>query len=497
MRTGAEYREALRDGRVVYVMGEGRVDDVTTHPATKAMVEEYVAWHDRHRDPDWAVTLLAPPDASGERRPWALTAPRSSADLIGMGRSYAKTLFLSAGNITHDPGYGNLIALGILNAVGEHDAGPEHIARAEAYRDLIGKTGRFLTFSGGAPPIGHRLRPDPNDRAAVKLVRETDKGIVLTGHVGMHTSPCYAEDIFVGSLCGVQLDSHPVSFVVAVDAPGVTVLCRKVAARDKNPFLAPLSNRFDELDGTLWLDNVLIPWERVFLIDPGPEAVARWLMWHHLYGWGARAEFSLGLALAVADAMGLKENAATIEYLIDLMAAVQTIRACQTAAVHDPEPTVTGYCAPNHRHVMAGGIALFKARQQIAEIMRIIPGSSLVVAPSDRDLASNLSAGLEEAFAGGGYTATQRAALLQLAWDHVSSGLDGRESAFELHASGGMPTWRGRLRKTFADYNTLANAVLKQLDCDMPTIDLGSIPAAPLASRRVNAPSTGTGGDKR
>jgi len=91
MRTGAEYREALRDGRTVYVMGEGRVDDVTTHPATRAVVEEYVAWHDRHRDPEWADTLLAPPDASGQRAPWAFTGPRSSADLIGMGRSYAKT----------------------------------------------------------------------------------------------------------------------------------------------------------------------------------------------------------------------------------------------------------------------------------------------------------------------------------------------------------------------------------------------------------------------
>ena len=193
------------------------------------------------------------------------------------------------------------------------------------------------------------------------------------------------------------------SFVVEIAAPGVTVLCRRIAAREANPFMAPLSNRFDELDGTLWLDEVLIPWEHVFLIDPGPEAVARWLMWHHLYGWGARAEFSLGLALAIADAMGLKENDATIEHLIDLMAAVQTIRACQTAAVHEPEPTPTGFVGPNGRHVMAGGITLFKARQQISEILRIIPGSSLVVAPADTDLAApELSAGLEEAFAGAG-----------------------------------------------------------------------------------------------
>jgi aromatic ring hydroxylase len=484
MRTGAEYREALRDGRVVYVMGEGRVDDVTTHPATKAMVDEYVRWHDLHRDSGWAETLIGP-----EGKPWALTAPRSRADLIGMGRSYAKTCFLSAGNITHDPAYGNLIALGIVNAVAEHGAGAEHVGRAEAYRAMIAETGRFLTFSGGAPPIGIRLRSDPKDRAAVKLVRETDKGMVLSGRIGMHTSPCYAEDIFVGSLCGVQLEGHPVSFVVEVGAKGVTTLCRKIAARDPNPFLAPLSNRFDELDGTLWLDEVLIPWEHVFLIDPGPEAVARWLMWHHLYGWGARAEFSLGLALAIADTMGLKENEATVEYLIDLLATVQTIRACQTAAVHEPEPTPTGFCAPNHRHVMAGGITLFKTRQQISEILRIIPGSSLVVAPSDSDLAApGLTDGLEDAFAGGGYTAAQRSAILQLAWDHVSSGLDGRESAFELHASGGMPIWRGRLRKSFSDYNELANAVLKQLDCDMPAIDLGGIPTAALAPRRVNTP---------
>jgi 4-hydroxyphenylacetate 3-monooxygenase len=147
---------------------------------------------------------------------------------------------------------------------------------------------------------------------------------------------------------------------------------------------------------------------------------------------------------------------------------------------------------------MAGGITLFKTRQQISEILRIVPGSSLVVAPSDSDLAApDLAAGLEAAFAGGGYSAAQRAALLQLAWDHVSSGLDGRESAFELHASGGMPVWRGRLRKSFRDYNTLANAVLRQLDCDMPQIDLSSIPAAPLAPRRINTPPAQSPGAKK
>src|SRR5215470_12872943 len=153
MRTGEQYREALRDGRRVWVVGEGQVDDVTTHPATRAMVDEYAAWYDRHFDPTWRDVVLAPPDGAGGRRPWAFTQPRSVADLRGMGRCYSATTFLTAGNITHTPAYGNLIALGILEAVRQRAASPEQVDNATAYLELIARTGRFLTFSAGAATI--------------------------------------------------------------------------------------------------------------------------------------------------------------------------------------------------------------------------------------------------------------------------------------------------------------------------------------------------------
>jgi aromatic ring hydroxylase len=148
MRTGADYREALRDGRNVWVMGIGRVADVTTHPATRAMVEEYVAWYDRHFDPAWQDTLLAPPAegaGNAERVPWAFVLPRTSQEIIGMGRSFARTLFLSAGNITHDAAYGNLIAMGVLTAVQAQKISPQNAESALAYRDMIARTGRFIT----------------------------------------------------------------------------------------------------------------------------------------------------------------------------------------------------------------------------------------------------------------------------------------------------------------------------------------------------------------
>jgi 4-hydroxyphenylacetate 3-monooxygenase len=491
MRSGAEYREALRDGRKVWVMGMGAVEDVTTHPATRAMADEYVAWYDRHRDPEWQDILLAPTE-HGERAAWAFTLPRTKEDLIGMGRSFAGTMFVSAGNITHDPAYGNLIALGVLTTVQARSVPPQQIDNALAYRDRVARTGRFITYCGGAPIIGQRMQPDPRDRVALKLVRETDAGVIICGRLGMHTSPAYAEDVYVGGMSGIDIDGHRAGFIVPVGAPGVTTLCRKPATRETNPFTAPVSSRFDELDGQMWLDDVFVPWEHVFFVGADPDPIARWLRWHHLYGWLAKAEFTLGLALALTDAMGLKEHDQTVEYLVDLIVEVQTVRSCLTAAERDPEFTAAGYCFPDHRHLAPGGIALFKARQRISEILRILPGSSLVVAPADSDLAMpELAAGLEESFGGGGYTALQRSALLQLAWDHVSSALDGRESAFELHASGGMPNWRGWLRQNFRDYNQLANAVTAMLGLPMPEIDLGNIPAAPIARRRPVTPPVG------
>ncbi|HLY45663.1 MAG TPA: 4-hydroxyphenylacetate 3-hydroxylase N-terminal domain-containing protein [Stellaceae bacterium] len=492
MRTGSQYRDALRDGRKVWVMGAGWVDDVTTHPATRAMVEEYALWYDRHRDPAWREALWPEPGGSAEAAAWAFTVPRGEADLLGMGRSFARTLFHSAGNITHDPAYGNLIALGVLATVeAESGATSPPAENARTYRDGIARDQRFITYCGGAPIIGQRMRPDPADRVALKLVRESDAGIVLRGRLGMHTSPAYAEEVYVGGLSGVDIEGMRTGFIVPVGAAGVTVLCRKIAARDPNPFVSPLSSRFDELDGQMWLDDVFVPWELVFPVGPDPDPIARWLRWHHLYGWLAKAEFTLGLGLALTDAMGLKEHAQTVEYLVDLVVEVQTVRTCLVAAERDPEFTAVGYCYPNHRHTAAGGIALFKARQRISEILRILPGSSLVVAPADSDLAApQIAAGLEESFSGGGYSAMQRAALLQLAADHVSSALDGRESAFELHASGGHPNWRGWLRRNFSDYNELANAVLGAIDRPMPEIDVSNIPAMPIARRRPTTPGS-------
>src|SRR5437868_14631765 len=268
MRTGADYRQSLRDGRRVWVMGEGQVEDVTTHPATHAMVEEYAAWYDRHLDPAWQGLLLTPPNADRERIPLAYVMPKSAEDLTRMGRSFAKTTFLSAGNITHTPAYGNLIALGMLTALQAQQAPNEQIAEAISYREQIARSGRFLTYCGGAPIIGQRMRPDPRQRVALELVRESDAGVVIRGKLGMHTSPAYAEDVYIGALTGIEIGGHRAGLDQPVNAPGAATLCRKIAAPDRHPFVAPVRSRFHGRGGPRRVDDPVVRRELVSLVRP-------------------------------------------------------------------------------------------------------------------------------------------------------------------------------------------------------------------------------------
>ena len=493
MRTGAEYRESLRDGRDVWLVGEGAVADVTTHPSTSGMVEEYVAWYDRHFDADWQDVLLTEPDGKGERRPLALTPPKTPDDLKRLGKEISAVHFATGGNMTHTPGYGALIALGLLNVLKRLDHSAEDIGAAEAYLESLRESGRFLTYAGGGPLIGARLREDESERVALRLVNETADGIVVSGKIQMHTSTPFAEDLLISTRNDMPAGSgRYLWFIVPVNSPGLRVVSRRPVARHKNPFLSPLSSRFDELDSMVWMEDVFIPRSRVFTAE-APDRNRRhslvcWLLWHHSYGWLAKAELTLGLGLALAEVMRLTANPQTIEQLVEMTVNVQTTRSCMVAAELEPETTASGYALPNQLHVAAAGINTLKVRQRMSEILRGLPGSSLVNAPADTDFADPvMAAELEDAFGGGGYTAMQRAALLQLAWDQVSSGLDGREAVFELHASGGLESWRRQLAAWFERYNELANGVRDLVQVDLPPMDLSSLQEVPSPARRMPA----------
>jgi 4-hydroxyphenylacetate 3-monooxygenase len=468
--TGREYLASLNDGRRVRVLGAGAVDDVATHPATAAVAREYAAWYDRHRDPAWRRVLWR-----DERSPWAFTAPRSSGDLRKTGAAIHAVAMLSGGNLSHTPGYGHLIALGALEATAA--CSRERAAIAEGVYEHVARTSRFLTYSSGGGPASDKFHP-PERAAAVRVVERTRRGVVIDGVVGVHTAVPFAHAVLV-------LGKHPAGptssgwFVVPVDADGVRIVARPSAARAADPFTAPLSSRFDELDAMLWLDRVHVPSERV--LDVGGECdelrdhVLGWILWHQTIGWLARADFTLGLAVALGEVLGTRGRPDFAEGLTDLLVDAETTRTCLAAAELDPETTPRGLALPRRAHLAPAALNAMAARRRMDEALRRIAGAAALIAPASADLDDpEVAAELERCFGGGRYTARQRAALLNLTWDHLGSSLAAREASYEMFGSGGTPAWRNRIRQWFDTYETVLRPVFQALAVDMTPSEDGA-----------------------
>src|SRR5438128_12052334 len=76
IRTGDEYRAALRDGREVWIDGE-RVADVTAHPAFKPIVDAKARMYDMAHEPAHAATMVF--DEAGDNFSILLRPPTEQA----------------------------------------------------------------------------------------------------------------------------------------------------------------------------------------------------------------------------------------------------------------------------------------------------------------------------------------------------------------------------------------------------------------------------------
>ena len=153
-----------------------------------------------------------------------------------MGKCFSATTFLSAGNITHTPAYGHMIALGVLHAVGLRKASPEQVANAEAYRAEI---------------AAHRPVPDLRRRRRDRSATGCATTRPIASRSRSSAAPMRASSCAARSACTPARPSPRTSISARSTAPtstaiarplscrsnarGVTVICRKRAARDDNP----------------------------------------------------------------------------------------------------------------------------------------------------------------------------------------------------------------------------------------------------------------------
>ena len=109
-----------------------------------------------------------------------------------------------------------------------------------------------------------------------------------------------------------------------------------------------MSSRFEEMDAVVIFDNVLVPWERIFMYGQ-PELCNRAFadtnavvhMAHQVAcGKLAKAEFLTGILCAIAKATGRDKDLAMKGMISEIMMMTETVRALLYQAEH-VQPDIT------------------------------------------------------------------------------------------------------------------------------------------------------------
>jgi 4-hydroxyphenylacetate 3-monooxygenase len=462
VRSGEEYKAGLRDGRRVWIDGE-RVPDVTTHPATVGVVETHARWYDLHSDPAWQGTLWRR-DPPGHRVPVSFTLPTTSPELAKLAEALRATAFQNAGNISHPACWGMLLCGGLWSMMASTSMG--EAGRVKAFLDALCAESAFLA-GAYTPPQVARFRAH-DDRGVVKVVEERENGIVVRGGFAIATGAVYADWVTSAPvpMPGTRPD-EALFFAFRPGDAGVRLFLRKPATYSRDRFSYPLSTRFDEQDVSLFLDNVFIPWEQVFVYRD-PALVAE-LPRHYNYQILAqenrilaRAEFSVGLGLAIAASLGTAKIPAVETALTDLYIHAQTVRTSIAAAVRECTITPAGIADPDLAHMSVGYMYTYENRAKLADTLRTLGGQSIITAPSAADLRQGDDREyLAALFGGGPLDAEQRTLLWNALRDHTVSTLEGREEIYTALSTAGTFTWRKRIMGLAADSERMVEDALR------------------------------------
>ena len=337
-RTGGEFLDDLRRAQhAVWIDGE-LITDPTTHPTTQGGAASLADLFDRQHK--FADECLIPDPETGEAINISHMLPRSLEDLHRRQVGLARLSEGTAGLMGRTPDYMNMkfSAFGSAPWVwagddGRNARGAENIV---AYRKHLARDDVALTHTIIQPTIDKRTEARFVGNENLHKVGETSDGIVVRGGRVLATLAPFADETAVypalpipGGAKHTQSRS-PSRF----RHPGLKFLCRNSASTPgADPFDKPLSFHFDEQDAFCIFDDVVVPWDRVFIdgdVEIYNSTLATNYDIHMITQSTIRAltklEFAYGLACRMAELIG-DESPATTEMLGELACYVEVTRS--------------------------------------------------------------------------------------------------------------------------------------------------------------------------
>ncbi len=452
VRTGEQFLNGLRDGREVWLEGE-RVADVTTHPKLTRMAHTLAGIYDLQHSSELRERMTFPSPSSGEPVALSYLAPESHDDLRRRRTALEIVAASCHGMLGRTPDYVNiqLTASRQLAALfGEKEQ--RYADNLRAFHEHARENDLCLTHAFGHPQVNRSapLAEQPDPYVAVGVVDTCAEGVVLRGAKNLATLAPFSDEIFAPLYRplreGVEDDrKYCIGFAVPSDIKGLKFICRP--SHDFGLPLAdyPLSGQFDEMDSLAVFDDVLVPWERVFLYDDvelGNRTVAQVALWRQYMQQVAvkniaKLEFILGIAHGITEAIGIGVYGHVQEKIAEIIDTMETVRAYMRAAEADAGPMGEAegiWPAPEPWIAMRNWYP--EAYARVAAIVQQLAASGLMLTPSEVDLTGPLADGIGKYYQGVNIAAAEKVRLFRLAWDLIGTQFGSRQTLYERYFNG-------------------------------------------------------------
>jgi 4-hydroxyphenylacetate 3-monooxygenase len=450
-RGGAAYLEGLRDGREVWLDGE-RVKDVTADPRLARGVRSIAALYDLQLDGCRLEQMTYISPTSGDRVGLSHIQPRSIDDLVRRRNMVKTWAEWSAGMLGRSPDFLNTMVMGCAsNAHYFAHLDPAYGRNVQAYYEHVREQDLCLTHTLVPPQVNRAVHPDrqAGGDVALHVEKETDAGLVVSGARILATLAPASDDLFVApspsrSYAGVG-NPRAFAFSIPLASPGLRMICRESFDYGRSAFDHPLGSRFEEMDCTAVFHNVLVPWERVFLYGDQDYCQALFrdtnTFTHSMHqfltkNW-VKAEFVLGVATMMSEAIGIDQQLHVQRLLGEILHAALTMRAFIRAAEADAAPGPSDVWAPDSETLLTARSYFPEVYPRLVEILQILGSSGLANIPSEASVdAPELAEDIQRYFQGATLTGKERIRLFRLAWDVACSAFAGRQVLYERYFAG-------------------------------------------------------------
>ena len=449
VRTGAQVLEGLRDGRQLYMDG-ALVKDVTRDPRLAGGARTMARLYDMQHEPARHVEMTYASPKTGEPVGLSFHHAKTRDDLRLRRKMFTHWHGETLGMFGRAPDFVNVMLAGFAAAA---DAFGPHAANVTAYYERAREGDRIATHSLTNPQVDRTRDVSAQARdLAAKAVGDNDKGVIVRGARMLATLAAYSDDLLVMPAPSYPLpdneDAKPyaLGFVIPMATPGVRLINRPAMV---NPGFGsshdyPLSSRFDESDCMVVFDNVLAPWENVFIYRDvnifnniyrhaslGP-AMAHQFSAKDL----CKAEFMLDLAISLAKATKVDEFLHIQGMLAELINHVSIIRACLESAENNAALSPRGVMTPHMAPLTAVRYEFPIMFRRACEIIQIIGAGGLAMVPSFAETQGPLAEDVRAYYQAAAADSSIRIRLFRLAHDAAMSTFSGRQQLYERYFAG-------------------------------------------------------------